>query len=113
MGIIRPGMGNFVTGIVKSHTPGSSLERPNRYRSTVLGPLGLDNGFCLERPGSSLERPNRYRRTVLGLLGLDNGFCLSGPARPLRLIVRVISGLPSARLSPEGSRLLSYLCMCT
>jgi hypothetical protein len=38
--------------------------------------------------------------------------CLSGPVRPLRLVVCVISSLPSARLSPEGSRLLSYLCIC-
>ena len=32
--------------------------------------------------------------------------------RPLRLVVCVISSLPSARLSPEGSHLLSYLCIC-
>ena len=47
------------------------------------------------------------------LPGLDNGSCLSGPVRPLRLVVCVISSLPSARLSPEGSRLLSYLRACT
>jgi hypothetical protein len=41
------------------------------------------------------------------LPGLDSGSCLSGPVRPPRLVVCVISGLPSARLSPEA--LLSYL----
>ena len=46
------------------------------------------------------------------LPGLENVSCLSGPVRPLRLVVCVISGLLSARLSPEGSRLLSYLCIC-
>ena len=46
------------------------------------------------------------------LPGLDNVSCLSGPVRPLRLVVCVISSLPSARLSPEGSHLLSYLCTC-
>ena len=46
------------------------------------------------------------------LPGLDNGSCLSGPVRPLRLAVCVTSSLPSARLAPEGSRLLSYLCIC-
>ena len=42
------------------------------------------------------------------LPGLDNGSCLSGPVRPLRLVVCVISSISPARLSPEGSRLLSY-----
>ena len=55
-------------------------------------------------------------RTVLWfcwvLPGLDDVSCLSGPVRPLRLAVCVMSSLPSARLSPEGSRLLSYLCTC-
>jgi hypothetical protein len=48
------------------------------------------------------------------LPGLDNVSCLSGPVRPLRLVVCVKSSLliPSARLSPEGSRVLSYLCIC-
>jgi hypothetical protein len=48
------------------------------------------------------------------LPGLDSGPCLSGPVRPPRLVVVVfvIAGLPSARLAPEGSRLLSYLCVC-
>jgi hypothetical protein len=32
--------------------------------------------------------------------------------RPLRLVVCLISSLPSARLSPEGSHVLSYLCIC-
>jgi hypothetical protein len=32
--------------------------------------------------------------------------------RPLRLVVFVISSPPSVRLSPEGSRLLSYLRIC-
>jgi hypothetical protein len=39
-------------------------------------------------------------------------FCLSGPVQPLRLVVCVMPSLPSARLSPEGSRLLSYLPIC-
>jgi hypothetical protein len=46
------------------------------------------------------------------LPGLDNVFRLNSPVRPLRLVVCVISSLPSVRLSPEGSRLLSYLCIC-
>ena len=46
------------------------------------------------------------------LPGLDSVSCLSGPVRPLRLVVCVISSLPSARLSPEGSQMLSYLCIC-
>ena len=46
------------------------------------------------------------------LPGLDSVSCLSGPVRPLRLVVCVISSLPSARLSPEGSHVLSYLCIC-
>ena len=49
---------------------------------------------------------------VLPVPGLDNVSCLSGPVRPLRLVVCVISSLPSARLSPEGSQMLSYLCIC-
>jgi hypothetical protein len=32
--------------------------------------------------------------------------------RPLRLVAYVMSSLPSARLSPEGSHMLSYLCIC-
>ena len=49
------------------------------------------------------------------LPGLENDSCLSGPVQPLRLVVVVcviISSLPSVRLSPEGSHLLSYLCIC-
>jgi hypothetical protein len=41
----------------------------------------------------------------------DNVSC-RGPVRPLPLEACVISSPPSARLSPEGSRLLSYLCIC-
>jgi hypothetical protein len=41
--------------------------------------------------------------------GLGNISCLSGPVRPLRPVVCVVLSLPSARLSPEGNRLLSYL----
>jgi hypothetical protein len=38
---------------------------------------------------------------------------LAARAAPPSIIVAcVISSLPSARLSPEGSRLLSYLCIC-
>jgi hypothetical protein len=51
------------------------------------------------------------RQNCWVLPGLDNGPCLSGPVRPLRLVVCVISSLSPARLSPEGSRLLSYLCI--
>jgi hypothetical protein len=32
--------------------------------------------------------------------------------RPLRLVACVMPSLPSARLSPEGSHMLSYLCIC-
>jgi hypothetical protein len=55
----------------------------------------------------------RYKfETCWVLPGLDNVSCLSGPVRPLRLVVCVIPSLPSARLSPEGSHMLSYLCIC-
>jgi hypothetical protein len=43
------------------------------------------------------------------LPGLENASCLSGPVRSLRLVARVKSSLPSARLSPEGSHLRNYL----
>jgi hypothetical protein len=45
------------------------------------------------------------------LPGLDNVSCLSSPVPP-RLVACVMSSLPSARLSPEGSRLVSYPCIC-
>jgi hypothetical protein len=55
---------------------------------------------------------NSFSRRVCWVLpGLDNVSCLSGPARPLPLVVCRTSSLPSARLSPEGSRLLSYICV--
>jgi hypothetical protein len=48
---------------------------------------------------------------------LDPPSIIAAPCGPsvyniIPVVVCVISGLPSARLSPESSRLLSYLCIC-
>jgi hypothetical protein len=72
----------------------------NQGATTILFPV-LESLLFLS-PGAG----------VWVLPGLDNCSCLSGPVRPLRLVVCVTSSLPSARLAPEGSRMLSYLFIC-
>ena len=70
----------------------------------------MNEGRTGRKDGGGRNKEINEGRMVLP--GLDNGSCLGGPVRPLRLVVCVISSLPSARLSPEGSHMLSYLCIC-